>query len=211
MFSTLQAWTIVGIASVIWLALSVVGTVNGGPASILVLSDLIPLLLIGASLFERWGWRWPRLHPHFVGQPVVSGTWRGDLESFWENEAGERPPVKTVYLTIAQTLTTVFVRLLTDESASDQMAGSVKKAASGNWVVSYTYTNTPKLGLRKGSPLHMGGALLTILGEPPTRIEGEYWTDRDSKGTLTMAARVPAIAPAFTDAQALFAETAPPI
>ena len=45
MFSTLQAWTIVGIASVIWLALSVVGAVNGGPASILALSDLIPLLL----------------------------------------------------------------------------------------------------------------------------------------------------------------------
>jgi hypothetical protein len=210
MFSTLQAWTIVGVASVIWLALSIVGAANGGPAVILALSDLIPTLLIGVSLFERWGWRWSPLHPYVVGQPVVSGTWRGDLASLWENEAGERPPMKTVYLTISQTLTTLFVRLLTDESASDQMAGSVKKLPSGNWVISYTYTNTPRLERRKGSPPHLGGAALTIFGEPPTRIEGEYWTDRDSKGTLTMTARVAAIAPSFTDAHALFAQTTNP-
>jgi hypothetical protein len=209
MFSTLQAWTFVGIASVIWLALSIVGAVNGGPGVILALSDLIPLLLILASAFERWGWRWQRLHPHLVGQPVVSGTWRGDLESFWADpdRGGQHPPIKTVYLTIRQTLTTVFVRLLTDESASDQMAGSVQKTPSGNWVISYTYANTPKLGLRKQSPLHLGGAALTIYGEPATRIEGEYWTDRDSKGTLTMAVRVPAIAPGFAEAQALFGES----
>lgn len=206
MFSSPQTWTIVGIASVIWLALSIVGAVNGGPAAILVLSDLIPTLLIGVSLFERWGWRWSRLHPHIVGQPVVHGTWRGDLESFWKNDAGASPPVKTVYLSIRQTLTTVLVRLMTDESASDQMAGSVQKGPSGNWVISYTYANTPKLGLRKQSPLHLGGAALTIYGEPPTRIEGEYWTDRDSKGTLTMTAHASDIAPGFAEAQALFSD-----
>ena len=211
MFSTLQAWTIVGIASVIWLALSIVGAFSGGPTVILALSDLIPFLLIGTSLFERWGWRWSRLHPHLVGQPVVLGTWQGDLESFWENpETGKRPPIKTVYLTIRQTLTTVFVRLLTDESASDQMAGLVKKTESGNWLISYTYANTPKLGLRKSSPVHLGGAALTIYGEPATRVEGEYWTDRDSNGTLTMTAHVPGIAPGFTEAQALFSVTMAP-
>jgi hypothetical protein len=207
MLSNLQSWTVVGIASVIWLALSIVGAVNGGPSVILALSDLIPVLLILTSAFERWGWRWGRLHPHVVGQPVVSGTWRGDLESFWTKpETGARPPVKTVYLTIRQTLSTVFVRLLTDESASDQMAGSVQKTSSGNWVISYTYANTPKLGLRKASPLHLGGAALTIYGEPPSRIEGEYWTDRDSKGTLTMTAHASAIAPGFAEAAALFTE-----
>lgn len=207
MFSTLQAWTVVGIASVLWLALSIAGAVNGGPGVILALSDLIPLLLILTSAFEHWGWRWGRLHPHVVGQPVVSGTWRGELESFWTDpRTGARPAVKTVYLTIRQTLTTVFVRLLTDESASDQMAGSVEKTASGNWVISYTYANTPKLGLRKRSPLHLGGAALTIYGEPASRIEGEYWTDRDSKGTLTMTAHMEAIAPGFVEAGVLFAE-----
>lgn len=207
MFSSLQAWTIVGIASVIWLALSIVGAANGGPTAILVVSDLIPTLLIGMSLFERWGWRWSRLHPHIVGQPVVHGTWRGDLESFWKDEAGVSPPVKTVYLTIRQTLTTVFVRLMTDESASDQMAGSVQKQPSGNWVIAYTYANTPKLGLRKQSPPHLGGAALAIYGEPPARIEGEYWTDRDSKGTLTLADHVPIIVPSFRDAVAIFPES----
>lgn len=90
------------------------------------------------------------------------------------------------------------------------MAGSVQKTPSGNWVVSYTYANTPKLGLRRGSPPHLGGAALTIFGEPPTRIEGEYWTDRDSKGTLTLIARVPPIAPSYSDAETLFAHVAEP-
>jgi len=125
---------------------------------------------------------------------------------------GSVAPIKTVYLTIRQTLTTVFVRLLTDESASDQMAGLVKKTESGNWLISYTYANTPKLGLRQAQPGSISAELHSqSYGEPATRVEGEViWTDRDSKGTLTMTAHVPGIAPGFTEAQALFSVTMAP-
>jgi hypothetical protein len=208
MFSTIQAWTIVAVTSLLWIALSIVGAVNGGPGVILALSDLIPFLIIGMTLFEMRGWRWHRLHPHLVGQPVILGTWRGELASLWQNDAGQQQPAKVVYLTIAQTLATVYARLLTDESESDQMAGSVARTPSGNWVLSYTYMNTPKIALRKDSPPHRGGAWLTIYGEPAHRIEGEYWTSRPSMGTLTMTDHRPTIAPSFTDAQLLFG--APP-
>ena len=205
MLSNLQAWTVVGIVGIIWLALSIVGTVNGGPAAILALSDTIPLLLIVASAFERWAWRWQRIHPLLVGMPVVLGTWEGELESLWEDpHTHKHPPIKTVYLAIGQTLTTVSVRLLTDESASGQMAGIIAKQASGVRAISYTYENTPFLGLRKASPSHRGGAFLTIFGEPPNRIEGEYWTSRDSKGMLRMRRRVRTVAESFEEAQALF-------
>ena len=208
MLSTLQTWTIVGIAALVWLPLSLLGVASGGPAAVLWLSDLLAVVLIVASAFERWGWRWHRLHPHLIGTPDVHGTWRGMMESSWMDPHTEnvRPP-KVVYLAIRQTLTTVWVRLLTNESASDQVVGSVKKdPVSEDWLLSYTYRNTPKLPLRKTSPEHRGGTFLTIFGEPPAHIEGEYWTSRDTKGTLAMDTRVPAVARSFVDAEALFAE-----
>jgi len=210
MFSSIQTWTIIGFTAAIWLALLITGVVKGGAGALWDLSNVFPGVLLAVALYERWGWRLPFLHPHVVGQPIIAGTWRGDLESMWENDAHERTPVKTVYLTIRQTLATVYVRLVTNESASDQMAGAVKKVDNGIWVVSYTYTNTPDIDRRKGSPPHLGGALLKIYGDPAKRIEGEYWTDRDSKGKLSMTAHVPAIAQSFRDAEALFAETATP-
>jgi hypothetical protein len=205
MLSNLQTWTIVGLGALIWLPLSVLGFASGGPAAVLWLSDLLAIVLALISAFERWAWRWRPLHPHIVGTPDVRGTWRGMLSSSWIDPATEsaRPP-KVVYLAIRQTLTTVWVRLLTNESASDQMVGSVKKdAASEDWLLSYNYRNTPKLPLRKTSPEHRGGTFLTIYGEPPARIEGEYWTSRDTKGTLAMDARVEAVAQSYVDAEAL--------
>ena len=211
MLSTLQTWTVVGIAALIWLPLSLLGVAAGGPAAVLWLSDLLAVVLILVSAFERWWWRWPRLHPHLIGMPDVGGTWRGMLTSSWIDPATERVrPPKVVYLAIRQSLTTVWVRLLTNESASDQMVGAVKKdPSSEDWLLSYTYRNTPKLPLRKTSPEHRGGTFVTIFGEPPARIEGEYWTSRDTKGTLAMDAHLPDIAQSFADAEALFVTGTP--
>ena len=203
MLTNLQTWTIVGIAAALWLALSVVGKVDGGLNSIWDLADLIPVLLVGASLFERWGWRWQRLHPHLVGTPVARGTWRGELRSSFPDRTTGEPIVKAVYLAIEQTLTTVSVRMLTNESASDQIVGSVCRAPNGVWVVGYTYFNMPEQPLRKDSPPHLGGAALKVFGEPPDRIDGEYWTDRDTKGTFNMTSRMPAVAQSFAQAEAL--------
>ena len=205
MFAEIQVWTIIGVASLLWLALSVVGVTSGGSlATVVALSDTIPVLLLGMSLFERWGWRWHRLHPYIVPIPVVRGTWRGELDSMWVDPSTKktRPP-KIVYLAIEQTMTTVQTRLLTDESESDPIVAAVAKMPNGYRAISYTYDNTPRIALRRKSRPHRGGALLTIYGEPPNRIAGEYWTDRDSKGELNLTSRSLVIAQSFDEAQAL--------
>jgi SMODS-associating 2TM, beta-strand rich effector domain len=204
MIAEIQVWTIVGVASVIWLALSIIGVTSGGSVGAVVgLSDIIPLLLLGMSIFERWGWRWQRLHPYIVPVPMVRGTWRGELVSLWVDPTTKktRPP-KTVYLAIEQTMTTIRTRLLTDESESDPIVAAVAKMPNGYRAISYTYENTPRIGLRRKSPPHRGGALLTIHGEPPNRIVGEYWTARDSQGELTLTSRSPEVAQSFEEAQA---------
>lgn len=208
MLSNLQTYTVLGILALIWLPLSLLGFVSGGPSTVLWMSDALAFAVLAVSAFERWGWRWRRLHPHLIGTPDIRGTWRGVMKSDWKDPATKqvRPP-KIVYLAIRQTLTTVWVRLLTDQSSSNQMAGSVQKdPSSDDWRLSYTYYNVPDLFLRKRSPEHRGGTFLTIVGEPPRRIEGEYWTSRDTKGTLHMDGRAPIIARTFEEAEALFAE-----
>jgi hypothetical protein len=95
-----------------------------------------------------------RLHPNIIGTPDIHGTWRGLMNSSYAIPAtGLARPPRVVYLAIRQTLSTVWVRLLTDESQSDQMAGSiVKDRISEDWLLSYSYRNTPRLPLRKASP-----------------------------------------------------------
>lgn len=207
MITTLQSWIIISLAALIWLALVAVGVAHGGPGAILDLTNFVPLLVIALLAFERWGWRWHVLHPYPVGQPVVSGTWRGLLTSEWKDPVTKVSPApKIVYLAVTQTLLTVKVRLLTNESVSDSFAGSVTRMPSGDWVLAYHYTAKPRSELRPVSPPHPGAASLTIVGQPAARIEGEYWTGRSSQGSMEFTAHKDKIAPAFPEAQALFGD-----
>lgn len=205
--SSSQTWAIVGIASLIWLGLSVFGVTSGGGIDVVFsLADIIPALLFVGWIYETRLWRWSVLHDvRLVATPVVIGTWKGDLKSFWEHpETHERPPIKTVYLTIQQTATTVFVRLLTNESASEQLSGSVTKAESGYPAISYNYRNKPDMAHRLTiSPIHYGAAILEIIGDPATGLNGDYWTDRKSQGKFTFREHSPEIAQTFEEAERL--------
>jgi hypothetical protein len=204
MLSNLQTWTIVGLASIIWLALSAVGVASGGPAAALAIADVVPVLLLGASIFEARLWRWAPLHPHLVGTPVIRGTWKGTLTAIWPDPATGVPILpKTVYLAVEQTLTTVGVWLFTDESTSSSIAGSVANVPARGWVVSYTYLSTPRIERRDASPINYGGALLSIIDGGGLTIDGEYWNDRASKGRMTFREFHHAIARSFENAELL--------
>lgn len=214
MLSDLQTWTVIGLAALIWLALSAIGIASGGPTAALAIADVIPFLLLAASLFERRVWRWARLHPHLVGAPVVRGTWKGSITSLWSDPAtSAAPQPKTVYLAVEQTLTTVAVTLFTDESASRSIAGSVANVPGRGWVLSYTYLNTPRIERRETSPIHYGGTLLSIVDGGGITIDGEYWNDRASKGRLVFREHAPEVARSIEHAAAMTwsAETPPEV
>lgn len=60
-------------------------------------------------------------------------------------------------------------------------AGAVRRKTSGQHAIYAIYLNTAQIGRREGSPIHYGGVVLDISGSPPVLLEGEYWTDRQSK------------------------------
>jgi len=204
MLSELRVWSLVFITGVIWLTLVAASVVSGNTDAFSVIVDLLPLILLGAYAFERRGWRAQGLHPRWVETPVVIGTWRGTLTSYWEDAAGQSPAPKTVYLTIRQTLTSISVRLLSDEATSEQVAGGVIRAESGYPAIAYNYRNKPGIGLRQAtSNIHYGGALIEIVGDPATGLDGEYWTERRSKGKLTFREHAPRIAQTHEEAAKL--------
>ena len=205
MLNNRQVYAIVGLAAVVWLGLSLTHAITEGPGAIFDLANLIPVLLLLGIVFEAWLWRWPPLHPHIIGTPVVRGTWRGMLTSMWPDpDLGGHPrPPKPAYVAIDQTLFTVSLRMLSDESESDQLVGAVAKLPNGKWAIAYAYHNIPNLPLRDGSRPHFGGAVVSVLGSSPDRLQGEYWNDRDAKGTFVMDARCLVVAQSYAQAEAL--------
>jgi hypothetical protein len=211
MAAELRNWAVIGVVGVIWLALILVGVVSGDLHQLGLITELVPLLFIAAALFERWGWRWSVLHPYIVSVPVIRGTWHGQLVSLWEDpKTGSTQPAKTAYLAVEQSLTETVVRLITNESSSDQIVGSLRKRPGGRHFVSAIYQNKPRIDRRAGSPIHFGAVMVDILGRPPSRLEGEYWTERESKGILVLTQYSPKIAETYDEAESLFPSSSHP-
>jgi hypothetical protein len=60
------------------------------------------------------------------------------------------------------------------------------------------------LSVRNRSAMHYGALQLSVAGSPPERIEGQYWTDRDTKGELSLADRKDGHAYDMVSAQRLY-------
>ena len=207
-YSSGQLWAITAFASLVYLALGAAGVLSGGNLLDVFwnLSSVIPLLVIGGWIFEQRIWRWNWLHRlRLVSTPVVIGTWQGLMLSDWKQEGSDTPIApRTVYLTVVQTAVTIKVRLLTDESSSDLLHGLVEIGSSGYPTITYAYLNEPELALQQTrSRMHHGAAMVKIIDDPAAMLEGSYWTDRKTSGTLRFAAHNSRVAQTFEQARAL--------
>ena len=185
MISRLHLSVIVGIAAAIWALLLIADGVAVDVTWLRPFSGVIGAMVLVLLTFEQWAWRWKWLHPWFVGKPDIQGTWRGELVSLWRDPTtgAGRPPIE-VYLVVKQTFSSIRVRLISGESHSDCLVVSICEDAGGTQSLVGTYLNTPKILRRDGSPIHHGGMVLRILSSDRTVLDGDYWTDRGTKGSM---------------------------
>lgn len=155
-------------------------------------------------IWERLLWRWKIFHPWLTARPNLIGTWRGELHSSWVD------PIKKegrgaieVYLVIRQTYSTINVRLFSAQSGSVSLSASIVTDGEGMSTLAVVYRNTPSVLLRVGSPINHGGMLLYVRGTPVHQLDGEYWTDRDTKGEVKFVARCKALSHDFEQARSL--------
>src|SRR6266478_5517153 len=109
-YGTVLAWTIVLYAS----------HESIKPTWLQHLSIVITIVLYAVMAFDLWLWKIPFLHGWFVKRPVIDGTWRVEIRSNWKDPATSAgiAPVEG-YMIIRQTLSTLSLRLLTEESSSE--------------------------------------------------------------------------------------------
>lgn len=167
--------------------------------------SLAVLLLVALSwAWDNWIWRWPLAQRLSFVAPLVSGTWKGTLESTWVDAAsGASPPPKTAYLVVRQTSSTVRVVLLTDEARSETRLARVTRA-HGTASLDYMYVGEPDVLVEDRSRMHRGAASLLVSGSPAARLHGRYWTDRNSTGSLDLTEHSLELADDYASAAALF-------
>jgi hypothetical protein len=155
--------------------------------------------------FDHFLWRVPKLGRRFSKRPDIRGTWRGRLASNWvDPKTQERiAPDPEVYLVIRQTFWSVTANLITKESKSCSTTAIIEDDGCGQHQLVAQYRNTPRASVRDRSEVHHGSFKLDIGGEPVDRLEGYYWTDRNTMGELDFDRRSLKVVDSYVHAQRL--------
>jgi hypothetical protein len=137
-------------------------------------------------------------------RPDLRGTWKGTLQSNWVDPVtNQSRGAIDIYLVIRQTYSKVDVRLFSAESSSVSLSSNIFADNAGLYTLAITFRNTPTVLRRTGSPISHGGMLLYVRGTPIHQLDGEYWTDRSTKGELMFSAKTAAISHDFGQATRL--------
>lgn len=178
---------------------------HGNPFTVVV----FVLGLLG-FVFNHFLWRLPILHGWFVKRPDLRGTWRVELQSSYINpKTKQRVPMIVCYMGVEQTLSKIQMHLMTSESESWFIADHIRPSPSGNgYQVIGVYTNEPKIHLREEriSEIHKGAIIIDTHGSGvrPNTLKAQYWTDRNTNGTMDFTNRVSQVFTRFEDAERHF-------
>ena len=154
------------------------------------LSTVITAVLYSVMAFDLWLWKLPLLHGWFVKRPVIDGIWKATITSNWTDPAtGKLISPLEGYMVVRQTFSTLSMRLLTAESASELVGTEIVCSTDGAYCVSGVYRNEPRFQVRDRSAIHYGALWLKIIEEPDQQILGHYWTDRQTAGEIELADR----------------------
>ena len=147
-------------------------------------SYAITLETILALLFVKFIWKW-KIFKWLVQVPCLSGKWIGTLEFDYD---GKHQKKKTE-ICIKQDFFRTIIKLKTNESESISVSAQFDiDEDRGIKRLFYNYQNEPKPELRDRSPIHYGSVCLNV-SEDNKKLEGEYWTDRKTVGSMKFKKR----------------------
>lgn len=160
-----------------------------------------------AAAFGKYCWAWRIFQGWYVKRPDLRGTWKVELQSLWANpETNDSTEVIQAYAVIRQSLTSLSLRLMTQESRSILIAHSIEQQED-NELFKFVgvYRNEPKIQLQgKRSEIHHGSFSLEIHGNPVHEMEGHYWTDRGTKGSMRYGEKMRKLCDTYDQASSLF-------
>jgi hypothetical protein len=186
MITKVQLTTILLFSAFIW---GIVLFLDGISISLVLLKPITSVtgvVIFILAFFDKWAWHWKIFYPWLVATPYIEGTWKGEIKSNWNNlETYQGIENIDAFFVIRQKFSSIHAQLITNESSSELLSGEIIKNPDETWQFIGIYRNTPKLSIRERSPIHHGAMILNIVGHSPYGLEGQYWTDRDTKGELS--------------------------
>lgn len=178
--STILIWTLVLLAFDIKL--------EGSIDAIKKLPLVVTIEALLWLIFTTWGWKLRFFQSWLIVEPIIEGTWTGNLVTTWQDpETGENPDPIPIVLTIIQSFYKISCSIYTNESTSTSYSASIyNDNNSGAHYYIYSYTNKSKASVRDRSEFHDGTAKLRIIGGGQSKLEGDYWTTRKSTGDMEL-------------------------
>ncbi len=149
----------------------------------------IDLLIIG--IFIKWAWKLRIFKGWLVPFPNLNGTWQGYIKSTWVNpETGTSLAPIPAILTIKQTFLRISCVMRTNEMTSYSYSETFKLESDYQIKqLSYSYTSKPLTTITDRSPFHDGSIVIDIIGDPVTKLKGQYWTLRKTTGEVILTYR----------------------
>jgi hypothetical protein len=178
---------VLGIGIIYSIVLAVAGLHLDTPSKVVV-----GWLPAGASIillaWDLWVWRLPPMR-RLCHRPRIDGLWSATLQPTAEShipQSGNRGPIEA-YLVVTQSFWSLQVRQLTVESASDSRTFFWTRS-EGMTVdrLTFLYENVPDAHHRARSPRHLGSCALETTTLKPSAIDGSYFTDRLTQGSMSL-------------------------
>jgi hypothetical protein len=143
-------------------------------------TSAVTLLLLG---FDRWLWRYPPFR-WAVRRPVLHGTWRLAQRTTYEPRAHE---TMEAYLVVHQTYSSIRVNGLYAISDSQSLSADLAIDTS-RCVLSYIFRTDAHTMYRTGNAPSRGAAVLKVGRKPQPHLEGDYWMERGTRGSVKSVA-----------------------
>jgi hypothetical protein len=202
MLSRSQVQIAIGIAALVWAVMLLAERVTLKVSYLRPYSIAVAVVILCLFAFDQLLWRIP-IVARLVRHPVLRGTWKGQLKSNWiDPSTGHGIEPIDVFLVVRQTYSTIALRLITKESASRSLAASLEAPTGDVARLSSTYQSIPGLLIQDRSRIHHGALMLEVHGRPACHLNGFYWTDRDTKGEVSLNSRLPKMHTNFDEAAA---------
>jgi len=150
------------------------------------ITKAVSITLLIRMVYVKWLWKF--LPEIIHGTPLIEGTWEGRFISNWQDPKTGSAATGLVNVRIIQpSLFEIKLRQSSNESESISFGELLAPESDGVFFLNFSFKNDPNAIARAKSPVNYGFAKYKLSNAGPNlSLEGNYFTDRQSAGTVTL-------------------------